>query len=243
MCSYCLFAWQSPWNQPDFPHSRFTQRCISNSPGACFLTHYSTILTPTQKPEGWNRVWLVQTGFSRLNISTQQYEPLGHEPFAAFLWKHFVRTLRRWRKRDDICCQFSSALRWKQASGFMAPQQGQRCARGMLHHMDVNTEQAYTAIDSYWAVYWVRFCYEWYVLCADRPTCLTQSGGARKHFWEEGHLPYWASCHHELSVNKRQNMDGWSFKFPKKTCVLTSMYIKVIHPSTIFTYHLQGCEG
>lgn len=54
-------------------------------------------------------------------------------------------------ERDNICCQFSSALRWKQAGGFIAPQHRQPCAEGMLHHVDVNTEQAYTATDSHFA--------------------------------------------------------------------------------------------
>lgn len=39
---FCLFVWQSPWNQPDFQRSRFNQRCLSNSPGACLRTQYST---------------------------------------------------------------------------------------------------------------------------------------------------------------------------------------------------------
>lgn len=52
-------------------------------------------------------------------------------------------------KRDNICCQFSSALTWKQPSEFMAPRHRQPCAGGMLHHVDVNTEQALTFLASH----------------------------------------------------------------------------------------------
>lgn len=58
----------------------------------------------------------------------------------------------------------------------MAPWHRQPCAGGMLHHVDVNTEQAYSATASYFTpVHWVCLSFEIPVPCADWPTCLTQS--------------------------------------------------------------------
>lgn len=222
MCSYCLFAWQSPWNRPHFPRSRFNQRCFSNSPGACFLTQNSTtllarvyywdemyhdsclfadlkwvsddeecslkwgrlvcelpvclfeksmqgcIVNQQQNISCWagiqtlnhlarrvqheerNKVWWAHTGVSLFNISAHKYEPSGHEAIWSLALEALCQNLEESEeKRDNICCQFRSALRWKRPGGFMAPQHRQPCAEGMLHHVDVNTEQAYTATASY----------------------------------------------------------------------------------------------
>lgn len=72
------------------------------------------------------------------------------KPFPAFLWKHFVRTSQA-KSRTTFVVNLAPlcALGWKQPGGFMAPQPRRPCAAGMLHHVDVNTEQVFTATASY----------------------------------------------------------------------------------------------
>lgn len=71
------------------------------------------------------------------------------KPFAGSLWKHFAKTLRSPKKRGmTFIVNLAVLLDQKQHSGFMALQHRQSCARGMQHHADVTTEQAFSAVAS-----------------------------------------------------------------------------------------------
>ncbi len=57
-------------------------------------------------------VWWAHTGVSSFNISAHKYEPSGHEAICSLSLEALCQNLEEAEeKRDNICCQFSSALR------------------------------------------------------------------------------------------------------------------------------------
>lgn len=85
-----------------------------------------------------------------VHFSAHKYKPSGHEAICNLPLEALCQNLEEAEeRRDNICCQFGSALTRKQSDGLMASQYRQPCAGGMLHHLDVNTEQVLTAPDSF----------------------------------------------------------------------------------------------